>query len=106
MQQVGWPLIFMQDGAPGHSARNIREYLEACGVEILRWPSHSPDLNPIENLWAIMKDWIADHYPDYVDDNEVNKQIIQEAWDAIDPQILRNLALSMPARMRAVIVAN
>jgi len=53
-----------------------------------------------------MKDWIAQHYPEYTENQEENKAIVREAWDAIQPQHLYNLAASMPSWMQAVIAAN
>lgn len=47
---------FMQDGAPCHSTKPVREWLQNCAVDYLQdWPANSPDLNPIENAWGLMK---------------------------------------------------
>lgn len=75
-------------------------------IEVMKWPFCSPDLNPIEQLWAIMKDWITEHSPDYTRDQAENKFIIEEIWDAILLEHLYNLAASMPDRMQAVVDAN
>ena len=40
-------IVFMHDNAPSHAARNT-----SGGVV---WPPSSPDLNPTENLWSILK---------------------------------------------------
>ena len=40
-------LSFVQDTAPCHSSRATRAAFEASGIEPIKWPSHSPDLNPI-----------------------------------------------------------
>lgn len=42
--------IFQQDGAKPHTARTTMQWLKARNIEILPWPSLSPDLSPIENL--------------------------------------------------------
>jgi transposase len=47
--------IFMHDNASVHTARIIKALLEELGVDLMVLPPYSPDLNPIENLWALMK---------------------------------------------------
>ncbi len=44
--------IFQQDLAPAHTAKS---WLNDHGVGVLDWPANSPDLNPIDNLWGIVK---------------------------------------------------
>lgn len=48
-------IIFQQDNARWHTANIVRDYLQSRHVDVLRWPPRSPDLSPIELVWAYME---------------------------------------------------
>ena len=93
--------IFMQDGASCHTAKIIKEYFSFVNINhIEKWPGNSPDLNPIENLWSILKRQVRERDTSTIPKLEA---AIYDAWRNIDKNILRNLASSLPKRLRMVI---
>lgn len=67
------------------------------------WPSNSPDLNPIENLWAIVKRNVEKRMPKNLAELE---QFMAEEWDAIPNSLLISLIHSMKSRCELVIENN
>ncbi len=94
--------IFQQDLAPAHTAKGTKSWFNDHGVTVLDWPANSPDLNPIENLWGIVKRKMRDTRPNNADEL---KATVKETWASIPPQQCHKLITSMPRWIEAVIKA-
>ncbi len=95
-------LIFQQDLAPTYTAKSTKSWLNDHGVGVFEWPANSPDLNPIENIWGIVKWKIINKRPKNADEL---KSTVKETWVSIPPQQCHKLITAMPRRIEAVIKA-
>ena len=94
--------LFQQDNAPCHKARSVMDFLTKKKVDIMDWPPQSPDFNPIENLWDILKRQVAQSKPSGVNDLW---EKLQETWNNITLAQIDRLMQSMPRRMQQAITA-
>ncbi len=94
--------IFQHDLAPVHTAKGTKSWFNNHGVIVLDWPANSPDLNPIENIWGIVKRKMRDTSPNNADDL---KAAIKETWASITPEQCHKLINSMPCCSDSVIHA-
>jgi transposase len=92
--------VLMQDGAPAHRSRYTTEFIRSQGLEILPWAAYSPDWNPIENLWSILKRRMNSSCEDKV---EELMEIVEDAWDSIPESTINNLVNSFPGRLERTV---
>jgi hypothetical protein len=97
-------VLFQQDGAPSHTAKSTYQWLNRNNIEIMPHPPGSPDLNPIEPLWHILKDLIRNrpHIPTTLDEL---KMATNKAWDQITEADIDKHVNSMENQVWAVIEA-
>ena len=98
---AGGSYIFQLDGAPCHTAKKCKAWFQSHGVKLLEWSGNSPDLNPIENLWARLKRLVAKKHTSNKQD--LIAAIIRSWFHVISSDELQNLVDSMPRHCQAVI---
>jgi transposase len=90
----------LQDNDPKHNSEYTMEWLDKNGVSVLSIPAYSPDFNPIENLWRLLKLNVEKRNPQTI---EELKAFLLEEWQKIPMGTLQSLEKSMRNRCEAVI---
>ncbi|XP_029655155.1 uncharacterized protein LOC115228811 [Octopus sinensis] len=90
---------FMHDNDPKHTARVTRKFLEEEKIKTINWPAQSPDLNPIEHVWAYIKFQLRNMGRL---DKETLKQEVLKIWNNLPPELIRKYVLSFHKRVLEV----
>lgn len=99
---VGDKFLFMDDNATCHRTVAVQECLESEDIQRLAWPSRSPDLNPIENVWDALGRSIAARQCPPINKDTLIRALTEE-WDKLPQQLLDNVVQSMPRRVESCI---
>jgi transposase len=102
---LGFDMVFMQDNAPCHKSKVCNEFSDKKQISLLPWPPQSPDLNPIENLWHIVKHRRQKKYGIPLTKDDLIEQVF-DIWDNLEPELIEKLCNSAPRRLQACIEAN
>lgn len=108
MEKTGGPnCMLMEDGSSVHTAKINKQFREQHKIKSIpfKWPAHSPDLNPIENIWAALKYYLhtLQPYPSEVDEM---KKAVRFFWKNLTLEEIRSYIDSYDNRLNEVISKN
>lgn len=95
--------LLLEDNDPKHRSKASVKWKEDHHIKALPWPSMSPDMNPVENFWSLLKIKVADRRPTTL---KGLKRAIQKEWTQLPQELASNLISSMERRIRSLIEAN
>ncbi|GFW59824.1 transposable element Tcb1 transposase [Trichonephila clavipes] len=99
---VGDKFGFMDDNATCRLTLAVQDCLDSEGIQRLVWPTHSPDVNPIENVWdALGRQASGRNYPP-TNKNTLFRALTEE-WDKLPQHLLDNVVQSMVRRVECCI---
>jgi transposase len=99
--------LFMQDGAGIHHMYVVQSFFKLNHITTLDWPPYSPNLNPIEHLWWVLKKHMYKLYLQYNNWSKAAEkwkgfcEALKECWCSIPAKLIKQLILSMPQCLEA-----
>ncbi|KAK3517093.1 hypothetical protein QTP86_004153, partial [Hemibagrus guttatus] len=85
---LGHQWTFQHDNDPNHTAKVVKKWIADKNINVLQWPSQSPDLNPIENLWRELKIRVMARRPSNLKELE---RIAKDEWAKIPVETCKKL---------------
>ncbi len=103
LRRLGCRAVFQHDNDPKHTSKMTTALLKKLRVKVVDWPSMSPDLNPIEHLWVILKRKVEERK---VSNIHQLRDVVMEEWKRTLVATCESLVNSMPKRVKAVLENN
>ena len=101
-------MLYMEDGSKVHHSKVAKQWKEDHHILTLKWVGNSPDLNPIENLWAYLKVKLRARWarlPPNLRPTTADEiwEAAKEEWDAIPMALVNKLCDSWQSRLKECI---
>ena len=101
MYRRNWHL--QQDNDLKHMSHVAKDFIAKNSICTIDWPSNSPNLNPIENMWTIIKNNVEKWMSQNID--ELTRFLLKE-WEAIPQETVNNLVFSMKTWCELILAIN
>ena len=99
------PWILLQDSDPKHTSKLAKDLLDENNINYFPksdWPANSPDLNVMDNVWAMPLDGVNKKPPATLRQLELR---LKSEWEKLPESKISNSVKSMPDRLKAIITA-
>ena len=83
-------VVSQQDNCGPHRAKSVSSYLQSTGITTMKWPPQSSDLNPIENVCAILKKKLRQRST-YPPNSDALFELLQTEWGELPNLYFSNL---------------
>ena len=103
-KERGGRMVVVEDGAPAHRSKVANEAQRHLGIRSLTHPPNSPDLNPIEPIWGVLKSRVAAR-PGSQKSLDTLWKAAQAVWEEMTEEEMGEIMGSMPGRVKAVLKA-
>ncbi len=103
LRRLGRRAVFQHDNDPKHTSKMTTVLLKKLRVKVMDWPSMSPDLNPIEHMWGILKLKMEERK---VSNIHHLCDVVMEEWKRTPVATSEALVNSIPKRVKAVLENN
>ena len=100
LQKLGNRAIFLHDNDSKHTSKTTIALLKRLRVKMIDWPSMSPDLNPTEHLWGILKRKVEVYKVSNI--CQLHDVVLKE-WKSIPVATSEALVNSMTRRVKVVL---
>lgn len=105
LQHIGPASVLQDDNATPHRSRAVNAFVQQAGINRMVWPANSPDLNPIEQLWAELGRRVMENHP-LPDNRQQLLGWLQQEWDDIPQAFIARLINTMRQRCLDCLNAN
>lgn len=98
-------IVFQQDNDPKHTPKLVKSYLQSQDYQVMEWPPQSPDLNPIENMWRLLKIRLNEYDSPPKGMQELFERVTEVWYEVITKEECQKVIESMPRRIEDCIKA-
>lgn len=103
-RRIWIPVKVVEGNAPIHNSKVANSMRDKLRIDRLTHLPSSPDLNPIKNLWAIVRNSVARRFPQATNTEQLFEHV-QQAWEEIPMETVNRVIDTMETRRQAVIAS-